>query len=381
MENSALTVRFAAADEAAACNDLHNRLYQEERTIEQWRWEFVSTIFQHPQIPFSVVDDGGTIVGTQAFIPIRMINRDGVFWTAKSEETLLDPAYRGKRLLGQMYDCLFEYAAEHGLRYVWGFTPADKALRRVGFDIPTRTSQLIIPFYCRDLPVLLQRAGINKPAGVRDRIRLAGFKIGCVAARLASAARFARAERVTRRVSTSHALRLQVLEQPPEQSDALCRRFVSQWGGTTIFRDADYLRWRIFENPYVRPIMCAAYDGEELLGWAIYSMGDDGAGYLVDVLVVTEPNRPYTPEDVVRRLLVQAVRSIRNMGAIAIRGWHVNDHPFAELVMRVARSVGFHHVRRGQSVVVRAADPQATSMSQNFAEWYVTRIFMEGTVG
>ena len=69
------------------------------------------------------------------------------------------------------------------------------------------------------------------------------------------------------------------------------------------------------------------------------------------------------------------------MGAIAIRGWHVNDHPFAELVMRVARSVGFHHVRRGQSVVVRAADPKATSMSQNFAEWYVTRIFMEGTVG
>lgn len=381
MPPSDLTVRYVRLDEAAACNKLHNVQYNLDRNLKQWHWEFVSCIFSHTQIPFSVVADGGTIVGTQAFIPIQMINKDGVYWTAKSEETLLESDYRGRGLLKKMYFQLFEYAAEHGLRYVWGFTPADKALREVGFDIPTQTSQLLIPFYTRSLSLILKRAGAEESTGIGFTSKMAAYRCGFAVARLISAVKLYSTERRVKRSASSHSLVLQILDKPPLGADSLCRRFVAQWGGTTIYRDEKYLRWRIFENPYTKPIMCAVHDGSELIGWVIYSIDDDGVGYLVDILVATEQNLSYAPEDVIRMLLVKAVRSIRDMGAVAVRGWHVNNHPFSRLVTRIARSVGFHFINRGQSVVVYTIDPKYAPVCDNFDDWYVTRLFMEGTVG
>lgn len=381
METSGLTVRFASPDEADSCNRLHNRLFEDERSLEQWRWDFVSTLFEHQQIPYSVVDDAGAIVGTQALIPIRMINEQGIFWTAKSEETLIDPAYRGKRLFEKMYDQLFAYAADNDLRYIWGFTMAEKAFRRLGFTVPALTSQLIFPFYCRRLDLLLKRAGMDRPAGFKDRVRRMGLQAGCVAARTWSAARFARSARRVRRCADAHGLQLRPVGESPEGAGALCSRFVEQWGGTTIYRDQDYLRWRVFENPYLKPLMWGAYDGEELVGWVIFSVDEEGVGYLVDVIAATGSGRPYEAEDVVRALLVEAVRRVRNMGAVAMRGWHVNEHPFARIVTRVARRVGFHHVKRGQSVVLYDTAREGKQADCDFANWYVTRIFMEGTVG
>ncbi len=378
MGDSDLTVRFATVAEDFVCNDFHNRLYQKSRTLQQWRWEFVSTIFEHPQIPFGVVDDGGSIVGTQALIPIRMINEDGVFWTAKSEETLVDPAYRGKQLFQKMYVKMFEYAAENDLRYIWGFTSAEKAFRRLDFAVPARTSQLLIPFYCRSLQVLLNPQGLGKPAGLGKRATMAGYKCACVMARLVSVLRFHRANRRVRSSSASGDLRVETLQRPPEDAGLLCRRFVEQWGGTTIYRDADYLRWRVFENPYTKPIMCAAYDGDELVGWVIYSIDDNAIGYLIDVVVATSRDRPYTPTNVVRMLLTRAVRNVRDMGAVAIRSWHVNDHPFAQQVTRVAKEIGFYHVRRGFSMVTHSTD---STDPEDFSDWYITRIYTEGVTG
>jgi GNAT superfamily N-acetyltransferase len=371
-----------ADGEYEACNDFYNRIHGRRRTIEQWRWEFVPSVYKCSQLPFAVVEDDGRIVGTQALIPIRMIDEDGVFWTAKSEETLVDPDYRGQRLFEQMYRLLFDYAEQNGLAYVWGFTAATRAFKRLGFQTPAETSQLFFPFSARSVSVVFDADQAGRKQGFGRSLLKAVYHIGCATAGTMSSMRFAVNRSRSDRLLRTGGLEVRTLDEPPEEAGELCKRFVAQWGGKTIYRDTDYLRWRIFDNPHVKAPFRAVYGNGRLLGWVAFSIGDDGMGYLVDLMIALDQTDTYSAESVARVLLKEAVYGTRNMGAVGIRGWRVNDHPFDRIVTRVARSIGFHRVRGGHAVVLYMASSSKSRKSYDrFADWFVSRIYTEGLSG
>ncbi|PWB72989.1 hypothetical protein C3F09_05850, partial [candidate division GN15 bacterium] len=309
-----------------------------------------------------------------ALIPIKMTDRSGVFWTAKSEETLVDPAYRGQQIFEKMYDLLKQYAWDNGIRSIWGFTPATKAFTRIGFETPGKTTQIFFPLDSTAIPALLDKksaAETQRGSGwlSRTAYRTAGAMAGLVSATRLSFQ------------SSGHAdLTLRLLSSAPDDAGNVCRNFVSQWGGCTIFRDRAYLQWRLFDNPHVKALFTAAYVGDRLCGWVAYALGDDRMGYLVDVIAVESRNSDVTPEVIVRGLLSTAIIDLRRMGALGVRGWHVTDHPFDLLVLRVARQLGFWHFRRGHDVVILPL-PGKQSQTHSFSDWYITRVFTEGLLG
>ncbi|MDX9856231.1 MAG: GNAT family N-acetyltransferase [candidate division Zixibacteria bacterium] len=375
-----MEIRLLRTDDAEACNALHNKFSHNKRSLDQWRWDFDSGLYQTDQLPFAVADDDGRIVGTQAFIPIRFIDRDGVYWTAKSEETLVDPDYRGQKLFERMYELLFGYAEERSLRYVWGFTPATKAFLKLGFKIPCATEQLLFPFHAVGISNLIEsRVLVGRSVSTVDRLKMIPYRIGAAGARLTASAKFGLARRAG---LVGDSLDTRIVEAAPDGCAELCRRFVGQYGGPTIYRDEAYLEWRIFNNPYTKPIMRAAFERNTLVGWIIYSIGDENVGYIVDVMAATPDNATLAPRQIVKRLLVEALDDLRRTGIAAARGWCVTNHPFDKLVREVSRSLGFFHVRRGHAVVVLGSTPEFHDpLDDSFSDWYVTRIFTEGVAG
>lgn len=371
-----MKVRLIADGESEKCNDFYNRIYGKNRTISQWRWEFEPRQFQCDKRPFVLVDDNGRIAGTQAFIPIRMIDSDGIFWTAKSEETLVDPDYRGQKLFEKMYQLLFDYADQNGLEYVWGFTAATKAFKRLGFEMPAQTTQLFFPFSTRSISVIKAAHNVAGKARVPALVKSLAYRVGVGLAGCAASLKYALSR------SDVANLNLKTPEDPPEEAGELCRRFIKHWGGRTIYRDADYLRWRVFDNPYLRPIFRAAYDGDRLVGWAVYSVGDDGMGYLVDLMAAPDEDGKATADEIASMLLSEAVKGTRSMGAVGIRGWRVTDHPFDRLLTRVARRLGFYHNKSGHTVVLRTAESARSRTDfDRFDDWFVSRIYTEGPSG
>jgi GNAT superfamily N-acetyltransferase len=312
-----MEIRLIANGEDELCNEFYNRINHKHRRIDQWKWEFTENIYSaHAEkCPFAVVVDNGKIVGTQAFIPIRMIDKNGVFWTAKSEETLVDPNYRGKQLFEKMYKLLFAYAQERQFRYIWGFTPAVKAFDRLGFVVPGKTRQLFMPFSVRSVPALLakEQQAPDSQSSVTMRDLAAQFL--CLKARGVSQIQLS----TTMRPQTP-GLRVEAMTQCDDQTGDLCRRFIDRWGGVTIYRDNEYLSWRIFNNPYNRCTVKGVYSDSQLVGWIAYTMGDDGIGYLVDIMVAPPASDDAKSEDIIKLLLLEAVRSTRRMGASG-PGW------------------------------------------------------------
>jgi GNAT superfamily N-acetyltransferase len=375
-----MKIRFISQDEAQACNDFHNRIYGENRSVDQWRWIFIPRSFASDKIPFVVVDDGGKIAGTQAFIPIRLIDQDGVFWTAKSEETLLLPEYRGQGCFGKMYAVMKEYMREQNLHCVWGFSPATRAFLKIGFQVPAVTTQLFLPFSSKAVTRIIEGQSLDAKKGLANHLKDGVYRTGCSLARVYSAMRFVRGQKRDVRLFESSGFYLKTLEKPPDDAGELTRRFVQQWGGITIYRDADYLRWRVFDNPFVRSIFRAAYANNQLLGWVAFTISDDSMGYIVDLMVATDDR--FKAEPVISLLLRDAVISLRNMGALGVRGWSVTHHPFDAMVSKVAGNLGFFHIKRGYSVVLLTNDDSdRKALLNQYDNWYVNRIFTEGVQG
>ncbi|MFH1685896.1 MAG: GNAT family N-acetyltransferase [bacterium] len=372
-----MEVRFLHRDEVEQCLTFFNAMHGVRRTVEQWRWEFESRAFTPDEVPHAVVKDQGKVVGSQALIPIRLIDERGVFWTAKSEATVLDPEYRGQGLFDRMYELMFEYADRHQLAFIWGFTQAVKPLRKVGFQIPAHTTQLLFPFSRSAITRLLPRRASGQ---LSDAARRQFLAVGSSMAAALATVRLNLTVRRLRRLKGARSISIRTLEHAPPDAGDLCARFIECWGGTTIYRDADYLEWRLFRNPFLKSIFRAAYDGDRLVGWVAFAIGDDGIAYLVDILAVDSSGGRYKVAELVEKLLIEAVLGARNMGAVAIRGWHVNAHPFDQVILRVARRVGFLHVRKGYAMVVYAG-PSAAERGGSSDDWYVNRVYTEGILG
>jgi len=322
-----------------------------------------------------LLERDGVVLGTQALIPIKMIDTDGVFLTAKSEETLLDPTMRGEGALERMYALLFARAEEMSITAIWGFTPAVKAFIRLGFDVPGRTAQLLTVLDSRGF----SQSDANRHESAGRVPRRVLFRLAVGLASVWSKGLFGVARRA-RRVPQS--LHMSIANDVPTGAAQLMHSFVTQWGGCTLFRDSEYLRWRVFSNPWIKPRVLCAYVGGSLAGWVIYSSGTDGLGYIVDIVASDGHSASISASVVVSALLYGAVEDLRNGGTTAIRAWSVSAHPFDRLVRREARRLGFLLIDKGNPFVLwRATERVARSSQSHFDAWYMTRIYTEGTNG
>ncbi len=113
--------------------DLH-RDYYPYRDVEVLKWQFFD-----PELPAESVligaFDGSTLIGTQAFIPIKAWWDGREILVAQSELTLLLPQYRGGRIFKKLYDAGVEICEEEGFSCILGFTTALKPFASVGFSI------------------------------------------------------------------------------------------------------------------------------------------------------------------------------------------------------------------------------------------------------
>jgi len=357
-----MLIEFLKDDDIEECNDFHNRAYGSKRTLEQWHWQFNHLLMG--KRPFIVAKEGGRVVGTQALMPITMLDAAGDILTAKSEETLVDSSMRGKGVFQKMYDPLTAYALEQGVKVIWGFTPANKAFEAIGFQVPGRTSQLVHPLSVRAAAAFGDSVG----TGMRGATMSAAIGV----------ASFVSAALVALALDRSGGIRLEVLEQPPAEAGPLCREFVRGWGGTTILRDSAYLKWRYYDNPAVRATLLGAYRGDTLVGWMAYSLDESSIGYIVDTIVLRTEHAP----QILHALMLQAVLILRAAGAVAIRSWRLNAHPFDQLISKVARRLGFYLLRRGEPVVLYLApDLDSSASLAVWNDWFVTRAYTQGVVG
>lgn len=366
-------MRFARPEEWSQANQLHNRSYGVHRSMREWLWEFRGPRGADPLMVVAL--EGGRVLGTQAAIPLQMVDCGDLLLTAKSEETLIAPELRGLGIFGRMYEVLLTRCREVGVSVIWGFTPATKAFENLGFETPWKTQQLFFP---------LVSVAAREAAG-REWNKFGTSAIDIAGAGLAASSkirwRMSRLSAGLRQKPAEPHIAFSYSSSFPADCASFSLRFSQRWHLATLHRDTEFMNWRVERNPYVRARLAIARIGEQTVGWALYSVDSGSNGFIVDLVAASPEGFAHTGLErrVVDGLLRRALTALRSAGAKSVRMWNNSDHGYERLVRQRAVRLGFIHLRRGESsVFLPLARPEEF---QRVVAGFHSRLSTEGVAG
>jgi GNAT superfamily N-acetyltransferase len=352
----AITIRLLKNDEIEFANNFFNRIYQVNRSIKDFQWEFLNGPFG-VAIYIIAVDDAFDseikIVGIQCAIPIELTNAKGnVVLTAKSEDTLVDPSYRGQKIFEMMYNLLFEECKKAGIKYIWGFTPAKKAFERIGFQIPFAAHQALMVF--KPLESFSYLSVLNKQNKLLDKLKIAGL--------ISLSFLFAFRQRLSFPASFT------VKQLPIQSKIEIIKNMVPNSPLFFLNMDGNYVLWRLNENPFNNNYKNFQFLAEgKLIADAIINQSQ--VGY-IEQLIFAEG----TSLDTQKNVLFQLIRLMKKkIGFIRMLCFDVNT----ELKSQEAlfRQCGFIVLKRGAHFVWRPLFPND---DLNPRSLFLTRLFTQG---
>ena len=350
-------------------NLLHNKEYGTNRGSEEWRWEFKSGPYGKSILV--VAEYKGEIIGTQALLPITLSYGDVQILSAKSEETLLKAEFRGQGVFKRLYDKCFELAAERGIALIWGFTNADKAFIKCGFEVLGRLNRLTLIFDpAQTYKVYRDRI----PSQVKSRFRSqVGQKLLLRVFTLIGFLWYK-----TRNCKIRHSPRFKVttINQADERFDVFWETFRRKASFYTIIRGSDYLDWRIFRNPKMIYKLLTVIKNDRIQGYVLLGKSKrENMGYMTDLCVLSE----YF-EEVAELLIGHAVEYFRSQGVANVDAWRVGNNREMKTHSCSLRRFGFVSVPMGSCIVMKvlAEDGNLPVDPNQLNQWFITNLFSEG---
>jgi N-acetylglutamate synthase-like GNAT family acetyltransferase len=248
-----VTYRLANTDDYEHINNFHNRIYKKNRTINQFLWEFNNGPFG--KSIYVIANDGDKIVGTNCVIPIVLTNsKNEFFLTGKSEDTLVDPEYRGQNIFNNIYDYLFQQCAKNGIKYIWGFTSAKKPFQKIGFQVPFEHQQSLIVNDILESYRFI--SALNHNNKLKQKIQILGL---CILSKLKSL----KGSLNTNKSSFKITVDINITDQVNHLIEASCK---NNPGLFYIFQNEKFQQWRIYDNPNFHKVHTyGAYDSNNKL--------------------------------------------------------------------------------------------------------------------
>ena len=352
-----VTYRLATPSDYVKINEFHNRIDKPNRTIQQFYWEFRDCPFG-PAI-YVIAEDGDKIVGTNCVIPIDLIDSKGkVFKSGKSEDTLVDPAYRGQNIFNSIYEFLFEESRKKGVSVIWGFTSATKAFEKLGFEIPFSHHQGLA--VNKVLPSFNFLKSLNPKNKLSDKIKIFGL---CIISIIKFKLKWLPKE-----------LEFELIENSTlaDISENLIKKNIEVTKKSfAISQTHEFQKWRINDNPNYFNIYSLAFKNSNGEIVAIFEVN-----YTKDKIAYINQSTFHPDLSINTKAIL--TRNITNFlfkkGNIIVRNWLFNTSDLNKTEIALFEKAGFYYLNRGNGMVWKKLD--GSEIEAN--DFYLSRIASQG---
>ena len=350
-----VSYRLANKSDYPEINAFHNRIYGTNRTMEQFLWEFHDG--PHGQSIYVIAEDQGKVVGTNCVIPIILINGNRKeYRTGKSEDTLVDPDYRGQRIFYKIYDFLFEKCLEGEIEFVWGFTSAIKPFKKIGFDVPFNQKQSLIvnkPFKSYRFLVSL-----NPKNKLTDKIKILGLSV------------LSKMRGVLKLQSKGEKFEIRsAIDQELDVMDLILEN-LSNESLFAIKQDVEFQKWRLYENPnYHKVHAYSVFKNDELKAQIVFNSDRNGVAYNCQSLFASG----LSVADKVS-ILKSVTKKLFKEGVILVRNWHFDTNNLNLSESEVYELAGYTVLDRGIGFVWKVIGQEQL----NASDFYLSRIATQG---
>ncbi|MEY4602868.1 MAG: hypothetical protein RIT43_160 [Bacteroidota bacterium] len=351
-----VTYRLATEKDYPNINDFHNRLYRKSRSIEQFLWEFHDS----PAGPsvYVIAEDGDRIVGTNCVIPVDLRTFDGkTIRSGKSEDTLVDPEYRGQNIFNAIYEFLFEECRKQNIAVIWGFTAAKKPFAKLGFEIPFDNGQSLA--VGRMIPAYSFLVSLNPKNTLKEKIKIFGL---CVMSRLKVL------KDSFRNKSGLGNFEIVEVNEPIELNNILEK--MNSDKGFFINQDIRFQSWRIYTNPnYLKVRTFHFYQKGELLASFIYNIDAKGVAYCCHSLF-----HPSLDSASGIRMIKYSRKKLFRENVCLIRHWSFEHTAPNRTELSLLSESGFIYLKRGIGFVWKPLKDELPQAK----DFYLSRIAAQG---
>jgi hypothetical protein len=355
-----VTYRLATEDDYKNINDFYNCIYKSNRTLEQFYWEFHNCPFG--KSIYVIAEDGQRIVGTNCVIPIKLINSNNeITLTGKSEDTLVDPNYRGQNIFNNIYDFLFAKSKEHDIKVIWGYTSAKKPFKKLGFSVPFDHQQSLIVNHIWESYKYL--SSLNSKNGFSQKAQIFAL---CAFSKLKFIINYLSIQQPDYKVTEDKVI--------VDQVDSLIERSASDCNDSFyILQNQEFQQWRIYQNPnYHKVHTFGFYDKKErLIAVIVLNSHQNAVAYIIQSTF----DKSLTSRDRVL-ILKWVVNKIFSLGISIIRNWHFNTNKLNKNEIDIYQKANFISLKKGIGFVWKEID--STNLNPN--NFYLSRVSTQGVI-
>ncbi|MBN2239274.1 MAG: GNAT family N-acetyltransferase [Dehalococcoidales bacterium] len=359
---SSIEFRKLEEDEVEKAVSFYNRYDATGKTVEQWLWEYKGW---YPDLyEYVLAEDNGTIVGVQGMIPINLTVAGECRITAKSEDSLVDPGYRGKSVFSDLYSYALEQLRKKGITYVWGFTPAAATWRdTLGFKVD------------QDCLVYSVRV-VNIPGAFREfhglswstKKRLLMYAMALGSYFYSAFADMYRSFRYT--VSKNYSITGEL--KNTDDLEQLYNRIRERYPHIIhVHHDEKYLDWRINRNPSVEYTRTYVYEGDVLRAYCYTGRNrkDPDMLILADMVAENDESGYFLFHHLVRMCRLEKI------GILYAFGNYKN--PLLKSLFDQLGIFGFVTRKHPIAFVMKNLDADST-IDDALENWYATALWTEG---
>lgn len=341
---------------------LHNVTYGENRTEEEWIWEYKSN---YPDLfVFAVVEAHGSVVGTLGMIPIYLNIKGERHLSGKGENALMHPQYRGGALFQELSQFVLSLCKKKNMLCRWGFTPAADVWRhKLGFRIYDRCfyESLLVLDFKRALSRIAKSD--NKILG---KISLFFLIIFSYSYSLICRAFIAFFKKTPKRIySIEYNLR------SIKDLEALYSRLREKYPGLIhIEQDEKYILWRISTNPSIRYKTYFVYEKNSLVGYSYVGINNEHSASLTDFT--------FENQEAGISFLSSLIRDLRHEKIDFIRFQGNAKNSLMKIIFRLLRKFGFVRRKTTTPFVLRNILYEDENYLYDIKYWYINILWTEG---
>lgn len=263
--------RYRDGDETAIL-ELFRTVFGKHRSLDHWRWQFRDNPYGGPFVSLARRTTDGAVVGSYSVMPIQLNSCGRPLLACQSVDTAVHPEFRGQRIFERTATDCYEWCASSGLAAVVGFPNASSY---PGFTRGLAWKRIVFPIqYTMRLSVA---AGLGRVVGSDSLGTLLDLPY-----RLSTGLRNSARRSAARRLAGG-AARFGIGDQVPGNYEALWNMWrVQEY--LSVWKDADYYRWRYDRNPDHRFRYFRLERGDALAALAV-GTEIDGALVLCELMV------------------------------------------------------------------------------------------------
>lgn len=346
--------------DASEIVEFHNRYNHDSRGPDNWLWA-------HGSDPdklnvFVIAKNGAKIIATLGRIPIYLNIAGRIRLTAKSENALVDPAFRGGALFSKLNEYSLNLCKQNNIQFIWGFTTATKVFRRLGHRILQNNISSNVAVL--NIPISLRYTWSSNKSIKEKVIRSVEFVAMGILCRLKLL------------FAPIHHDQYIILPQSksPEDIIRMYDRIRAKYGNLICIHVSEpYLAWRIRNNPFIKYKSYYLYEGKDLRAYAFLNVQNRFCSYLTDF---TFEHRKWG-EQLLSRIIMDLQKN--RFGLVVF--WGNSSNSLCKQTISLLKTFGFLSRKEpihmtGRNLLLNLTEEEELL---NPEAWYINGLWTEGS--